>query len=109
MPKERRKAMGKKNFKDSPALSFIGIRDYAQEDAQERAQQVAQEDAQQVATTAQIRTQGRKGFKKPRINLAFDSEEFLARIRARASLEGKSITQWINEAAFRRLEESSDQ
>ena len=47
---------------------------------------------------AYIRTQGRKGHKKPRINLAFDSDEFLNEIRDRAEHDGMSITQLVNEA-----------
>lgn len=45
-----------------------------------------------------IRTQGRKGHKKPRINLAFDSDALLKRVRKQAEKEGKSITQLMNEA-----------
>ena len=35
---------------------------------------------------------------KPRINLAFDSDSFLNRIRARAGRDGVSITQFVNDA-----------
>ena len=112
--------MNKKSFKDNPALAFIGTQQYAQEDAQEGTQQHTQEDAQEVNYTAAVplsdlppsavtapvdgprreyvRTQGRKGSKKPRINLAFDSDAFLDSIRDRADRDGKSITQLVNEA-----------
>ena len=46
-----------------------------------------------------VRTQGRKGRKKPRINLAFESAAFLASVRECAEAEGKSVTQFINDAA----------
>lgn len=67
-----------------------------QEDTQEHTQDDAQEDTQELLTN--VRTQGRKGQKKPRINLAFDSEEFLKKIRIRADKDNKSITQLVNEA-----------
>ena len=119
--------MSRKQFKDSPALAFIKPQDNVQEQNQEevydntqiitqdntqqntpnRIQVNEQYDTQQYTynNTQQevherkgyIRTQGRKGFKKPRINLAFDSEIFLDKIRNQAEQEGKSITQLVNE------------
>ena len=104
-----------KSFRNNPALAFIST----QEDTQNDAQEVARENAQQIthdiaqdviienaepsATPTEprrpyVRTQGRKGHKKPRINLAFDSADFLAEIRNRADREGMSITQLVNEA-----------
>jgi len=93
-------------------MSFINS---AQEDTQEVVQEVAQQDTQEVAQQdtqeveniehrQYIRTQGRKGHKKPRINLAFDSKDFLNEIRERANRDGTSITQFVNEACAYYLE-----
>ena len=79
-------------------MSFINS---AQQDAQEHTQYVTQQDAQEVENIEHrqyVRTQGRKGHKKPRINLAFDSERFLNEIRERADMDGMSITQFVNKA-----------
>lgn len=104
--------MGKKNFKDSPALAFIKPQENAYEDTQyipqedvyESTDEQAQEDVYEVERKGYIKTQGRKGHKKPRINLAFDSEAFLNKIRIRAEREGKSITQFVNDAVAYYLE-----
>jgi len=93
--------MSKKNFKDSPVLAFIKPQNNAQHDTQEVNTEYTHEDTQQLQQTERkgyIRTQGRKGHKKPRINLAFDSEDFLDKIRIRAEREDKSITQFVNDA-----------
>jgi len=82
--------MNKKNFKDSPALAFIK--------PQENTQYDTQEVTQQPERKGYVKTQGRKGHKKPRINLAFDSEAFLNEIRTYSEREGKSITQFVNDA-----------
>jgi len=89
--------MSKKNFKDSPALAYIKPQSHTQ---QEEEHESTQEHTQEVAPDRKdyIRTQGRKGQKKPRINLAFDSAEFLDKIRTCADREGKSITQFVNDA-----------
>ena len=119
--------MSKKQFKDSPAIAFINPQENAYEQTQgnayeqtqenayeqtqenayeqtqgnayERTQEVKYDDTQQETQerAGYIRTQGRKGFKKPRINLAFDSEIFLDKIRNQADKEGKSITQFVND------------
>ena len=70
-----------------------------QENAYEQTQEIKHDDTQQETQerAGYIRTQGRKGFKKPRINLAFDSEIFLDKIRNQADKEGKSITQFVND------------
>jgi hypothetical protein len=114
--------MSKKDFANSPALrspamGFISANAQVnvQDDVQEVVQGIehkipnnnaikrkstitnTQEDVQEVVqehTQHRIRTQGRKGFKKPRINMAFDN---LDRIRRRAEYEGKSITQFVND------------
>jgi len=88
--------MSKKNFKDSPALAYIKPQSHTQQEGYEHAQKHAQE--VRPDRKDYIRTQGRKGQKKPRINLAFDSDEFLDKIRTRADREGKSITQFVNDA-----------
>ena len=101
--------MNKKDFKDSPALAFIkpqnntheSDNEQIYEDTQYNTQE--QDDKQVYEVTQQyrkgyVRTQGRKGHKKPRINLAFDSDIFLDKIRTRAEREGKSITQFVNDA-----------
>jgi len=91
--------MSKKNFSDSPALAFIKPKITTQHDTQEVTQKNLQSERKDY-----IRTQGRKGHKKPRINLAFDSDAFLDKIRARAEREGKSITQFVNDAVAYYLE-----
>jgi hypothetical protein len=82
--------MNKKNFKNSPALAFIKPQDNTQYEPQEVTQQPERK--------GYIKTQGRKGHKKPRINLAFDSDAFLDQIRTYSEREGKSITQFVNDA-----------
>jgi hypothetical protein len=72
-----------------------------QEEAQEITHEHTQDDVHEVESVERrlyIRTQGRKGHKKPRINLAFDSEVFLNEIREQADKNGMSITQLVNEA-----------
>jgi|GEM_PF-4300950 len=87
--------MSKKQFKDSPALAFIKPQENVYVQAQEHDYDSTQQEVQ--ARAGYIRTQGRKGFKKPRINLAFDSGIFLDKIRNQADKEGKSITQFVND------------
>ena len=87
--------MSKKQFKDSPALAFINPQENTYEQTQEKKHVDTQQETQE--RSGYIRTQGRKGFKKPRINLAFDSEMFLDKIRNQADKEGKSITQLVND------------
>jgi len=109
-----------KSFKNNPALSCISTQEDAQEVTQEvtpkRIQKTASEPKRTVPHKAEpvredvseqmprerhgyVRTQGRKGFKKPRINLAFDSEAFLEEIRKHSEKQGISITQFVNDAA----------
>lgn len=102
--------MSKKSFKDNPAMAFISHKnETTQQEAQnvkyEKTQEYTQYNTQQdISITKQlpregyIRTQGRKGHKKPRINLAFDSDDLLNKVRMQAEKEGKSITQLMNEA-----------
>jgi hypothetical protein len=112
--------MSKKNFKESPALAYIKPQVNTQEVAQEQTDDTTQENTQEVVqeqtddTTQEntqeagrkgyVKTQGRKGHKKPRINLAFDSEAFLDRIHIQSEREGKSITQFVNDAVAYYLE-----
>ncbi len=77
----------------------------AQQDTQNKVCQVLRIETQEnmqlneaIPITNYVRTQGRKGHKKPRINLAFDSDSLLNQIRIQADREGKSITQLMNEA-----------
>jgi hypothetical protein len=108
----RVKAMGKKSFKNNPALAFItpqeDTHEITHEPTHEDTQKATQEEAPVLPSNdprkGYIRTQGRKGHKKPRINLAFDSDDFLSKIRVRAKREGKSITQLVNEAVAFYLE-----
>lgn len=97
--------MAKKGFKESPALAFIRPQGKEQEDTQQDTHFNTQEntldntyDEVPIIRREYVRTQGRKGHKKPRINLAFDSDDFLAKIRKQADKEGKSITQFVNDA-----------
>ena len=72
-----------------------------QQQVQHLTHEATQEVTQEVGSGIRrpyVRTQGRKGCKKPRINLAFDSEVFLNEIKERADREGMSITQLVNEA-----------
>jgi hypothetical protein len=100
--------MSKKQFKDSPALAFIKPQEQKHDEVQYNTQYHAQDSTQQVEQqrVGYIRTQGRKGFKKPRINLAFDSEIFLDKIRNQADNEGKSITQFVNDVIADYLKKS---
>lgn len=82
--------------KDTQQSTQEKTQDTVQQLAYEEAQKHTQEDTQFLLSN--VRTQGRKGHKKPRINLAFDSDEFLDKIRARADKDGMSITQLVNEA-----------
>ena len=79
-------------------LTHVSTQESTHERAHDDAPYAAQE-ADDSIRSPYIRTQGRKGHKKPRINLAFDSEAFLSAIRKRADAEGMSITQLINIAA----------
>jgi len=91
--------MSKKSFTDSPALAFINAQEDTQQVTQEAAQEVTRDTEHAANQTLQYtRTQGRKGYKKPRINLAFESDQFLDDVRAHADRLGVSITQYVNMA-----------
>jgi len=109
--------MSKKTFKN-PALNFINTQEVAHDVAQETPVQknvlppfpevepregvgfppMPSPAPEPAPRNDYIRTQGRKGHKKPRINLAFDSDTFLDEIRKRAERDGMSITQLVNDA-----------
>jgi hypothetical protein len=81
------------------------IQDIVQEEAQEPLTilvQVQTQDAVQDVTAKAARgyiaTQGRKGMKKPRVNLAIDSPAFFEAIRTRTKRDNKTLSQLINEA-----------
>lgn len=92
--------MAKKSFKDSARASVASaFMSAAQEEIQEDAQEVAQGTSKPFTDEGRptyIRTQGRKGKKKPRINMAFEPHlyEF---IRAEAERQDISLTQFVNE------------
>jgi hypothetical protein len=102
--------MPKKSFKGNPALAFISTQEDAQEATREVAHEVTMPSNSGHSTTSTaipisyVKTQGRKGHHKPRINLAFDSDAFLDTVRERAAQEGKSITQFVNDAVSYYLE-----
>ena len=86
---------------DTHEVTQETTQDNAQHIEQHLIQYNAQDNAHEVGSNEgrhYVRTQGRKGHKKPRINLAFDSEAFLDNIRKRADKDGMSITQFVNEA-----------
>lgn len=78
--------MSKKNFKDdNPALAFISGGRGAHDT----------HDAHEVQTGREA-TQGRKGKKLPRINMAF-SQENLEYLRLISRIEGVSMTEYVNQ------------
>jgi len=78
--------VSKKNFKDdNPALAFISRETPDAQNAQ---------DAQEVARVGD-QTQGRKGKKLPRINMAF-TQENLDYLRIISRIEGVSMTDYVN-------------
>lgn len=108
--------MAKKSFKDSARASVASAfmsdshtyeetQDIAQEVEQDEVQTITQEPPQNIplvdALEARrpIRTQGRKGKKKPRINMAFEPDIY-EYIRAEAEREDKSITQYVNDILY---------
>lgn len=96
----------KKSFKNNPALSFISSADdnmtyevHDTHNAQETHDVLNTHDAQEVQehnTPASNATQGRKGQKLPRINMAF-SPENLEHIRLMARVTGCSATAYVNQ------------
>jgi len=77
------------------------VQDETQEPTQPLVQVATHEAVQEVtekAARGYIATQGRKGLKKPRINLAIDSPAFFEAIRTRAKRDNKTLSQLINEA-----------
>lgn len=121
--------MPKKSFKDSTRSSVASvfmskqnpqedtqqetqevIQETKQEVIQDKAQQNAQQDTQEVACNDEqvkserrtVRTQGRKGKKKPRINMAFEPDIY-EYIQKRAVKEDKSLTQYVNDVLYEKM------
>ncbi|PKM60719.1 MAG: hypothetical protein CVU99_06760 [Firmicutes bacterium HGW-Firmicutes-4] len=90
--------MAKKNFKgDNPAMAFITNPD-TQEIQETQEEQVAQDtlNAQDVQLKQNApSTQGRKGQKLPRINMAF-SEVNLEYLQLMSRIQGVSMTAYVN-------------
>lgn len=78
--------------------------DVAQEVTQDYTQQHPQDTPQQETLEIRrpIRTQGRKGKKKPRINMAFEPDIY-EYVRAEAEREDKSITQCVNDILYQHM------
>jgi len=100
--------MSKKNFKDSPAAAFLRAGNVPAEAPVEATAEVQYDVPVDVTAEVPyeapyserrnyIRTQGRKGHKKPKITISIDSQALLDKIREQAELEGKSMTQFIND------------
>jgi len=84
-----------KNVKNAPPSNLKQARKATQEDVQEDVQDAVHNVVRETTPRRNfIRTQGRKGQKKPRINMAFENYDA---IRHRAEVEGKSITQFVND------------
>lgn len=99
--------MGKKSFKDSArasvASAFMSGHD-AQEAEQEVEQHPTHENPQEECPELRrtIRTQGRKGKKKPRINMAFEPDIY-EYVRDQAEREDKSLTQCVNDILYEHM------
>jgi hypothetical protein len=85
--------MPKKNFKDiNPAMAFIS--DTHDEQDVSKAHDAQYEPNAHIAPVAHT-TQGKKGQKLPRINMAF-SPENLEYLQIISRVEGMSITEYVN-------------
>lgn len=103
--------------KEKQQVTHQVAREHVQEAAQEAAnhrrgsstQQAEQEVTQQVMQQTlplprrTVRTQGRKGKKKPRINMAFEPDVYEF-ILAEAQRRGMSLTQMVNELIYDQME-----
>lgn len=89
--------MAKKSFKDqdNPALAYIKAT-HEEQDVQE---------PQEIRTVQ--KTQGRKGQKLPRINMAF-SQDNLEYLQIISSMEGISMTEYVNRLIAVDREERKD-
>ena len=84
--------MSKKNFKNNnPALAFISNPEQREAQGEDNTQEEQLEKAPQKKHP----TQGRKGQKLPRINMAFIHEN-LEYLQIMARIEGVSMTQYVN-------------
>lgn len=83
---------GKKDFSEMNLGRVFGTIEQATADHRGQSVITPEEKAKREST---LKTQGRKGAKLPRINLAFSPQNFdFVRVVARAS--GKSMTEFIN-------------
>lgn len=104
----------KKSFKTNPALSFISSAGDTMMHEEHHTQEVhdthstydAQE-APQYSTPISKTTQGRKGQKLPRINMAF-SPENLEYLQLMARVRGCSATEYVNRLIAADREEHGD-
>ena len=87
----------KKSFKDNnPALQFISTANTDTPPAQEEHQAHSAYEAQEVAgEPVSKRTQGKKGEKLPRMNMAFSPENY-DHIQLMGRLMGCSATEYVN-------------
>ena len=66
------------------------------------------QNTQAVQDTQQVQyTQGRKGMKQPRINMAFTPEN-LGYLRTMAGIKGISITKYVNDLILQDREKNAD-
>lgn len=93
-----------KKFKDTADAAqpvYSTIIGSVQEEQKTQVEQNAQE-AQEA-----LRTQGRKGMKMPRINMAF-SPSNIDFIRVMAAIKGQTMTQYVNSIIDREREEAGE-
>ena len=90
----------KKNFKNNPALPFISAA--AVHEEQKEQNTLNTQEAHDIHNTPNVsdepiskRTQGKKGQKLPRINMAF-SPENMAHIQLMGRVMGCSATEYVN-------------
>jgi len=85
-----------KSFKgDNPALSFLGGLPTPQEQQERNAQEEQQAQQEQEVHEALHKTQGRKGHKLPRFNMAL-AQENLDYLRIISRIEGVTMTEYVN-------------
>ena len=90
--------MVKKNFKDNnPALAFINIQEEPEEQQEQNTQEEQKEyKGQREPNTPMAHvTQGKKGQKYPRINMAFTPNN-LEYLKLISRIEGVSMTEYVN-------------
>lgn len=98
----------KKSFKaNNPALSFISTAEQTEREAQEEQKEHGAQDTQEVERVKLPPTQGRKGQKLPRINMAF-SPENLEHIQIMGRVTGCSATEYVNRLIAADREKNKD-